>query len=603
MRISSIQIYSKSVSEMLEKQALVAKMQLHIASGKKIFTPSDDPVGSSKVMLLSEQLNSSDMYQKNCMYAKNIIEQQEGVLQSSIHIIQRISELAIQAGSSSLSDIDRYAIVEEIDARKKELLDLSNVKDSNGDYAFSGFKSNVPAFKLNEASEIIYQGDDGQRNLKLGNTSEITSNFTGKTVFLNIKNNNILAKSVAGEAVIHTSNSGLVDSMTLPTLTNTDLTINNTHISASLSDEISTSDSSASAISIANAINFNKSEHNVFAVALPNQINLGNFTPGVIDSSQFSINQFSIVDSIGTEESLINAINYQSEITGVVATQPGGAGTAILLSSEDGRNIQLKTNGLSTANFSNFNLAGGSSLDKVQKSGLALYSNKTIEINGANPANVGLSTDKYPISINTGTGLLKAEIISPINDFNKSYSIVFGPNGASFSIYDHENPSRPVKGFENLPYISGEKVTFESFSLTLSGEPNAGDKFNLSSEQPEYQNVFKTIDNLVYAIKNYGLDSVRLSYEIGVGLSNLENAQSNFSKMQSIVGSNLNVANSQLEIQAEFQLMTKEVLSQLEDLDYAKAISDLTQATFILEAAQKSFVHIQSLSIFNFLRG
>ncbi len=602
MRISTIQIYSKSVNEMLAKQSLVSEMQVHIASGKKIFNSSDDPVGASKAMLLKEELNASDMYQRNCAYAKNLLEQQENILGSSINIIQRISELAIQAGSGSLSETDRYAIVEEIEARKNELFDLSNSKDSNGDYAFSGFKNNLPAFKINNASEVVYQGDDGQRNLKLGNTSEISSNFTGKKVFFNINNSNILAKPISGEAYVSTTNSGLVNSTTLPVLSDIDLTINHTHISASQSDGISSTDGNASAISFVKTINASSMTHNVCASVFPNQVNLGVMTAGIINPNQFSINQVSIVDSIGTENSLITAINLQSSQTGVVATQPGGSGTAILLNAEDGRNIQLKTDGLSVASFGNFSLDGGSALDKVQRAGVALYSNAPVAINGANPANMGLTADLYPVSTNLGTGLLQAEIISPIDNINQSYSIVFGSGGTTFSVYDHKNASQPVSGFENIPYTAGEGISFQSFNLILSGAPQSGDRFNLSCEKPEYQNIFKSIDNLTYAIKNYSLDSVRLNYEIGIGLSNLESAQNNFSKVQSIVGANLNVAESQLDIQAEFQLVTKEVLSQIEDLDYAQAISDLTQATFILEAAQKSFVHIQSLSIFNYLR-
>ena len=46
------------------------------------------------------------------------------------------------------------------------------------------------------------------------------------------------------------------------------------------------------------------------------------------------------------------------------------------------------------------------------------------------------------------------------------------------------------------------------------------------------------------------------------------------------------MANSQLEIQAEFQLMTKEVLSQLEDLDYA----DKTHFQYIIIPSNCSFI-------------
>jgi len=39
----------------------------------------------------------------------------------------------------------------------------------------------------------------------------------------------------------------------------------------------------------------------------------------------------------------------------------------------------------------------------------------------------------------------------------------------------------------------------------------------------------------------------------------------------------------------------------LQDLDYAKAITDLTRQKTMLEAAQMSFTKIQGLSLFNYM--
>lgn len=45
----------------------------------------------------------------------------------------------------------------------------------------------------------------------------------------------------------------------------------------------------------------------------------------------------------------------------------------------------------------------------------------------------------------------------------------------------------------------------------------------------------------------------------------------------------------------------KQTLSQLQDLDFNKAISDLTQQKISLEAAQKSFLAVSELSLFNYM--
>jgi flagellar hook-associated protein 3 FlgL len=45
-----------------------------------------------------------------------------------------------------------------------------------------------------------------------------------------------------------------------------------------------------------------------------------------------------------------------------------------------------------------------------------------------------------------------------------------------------------------------------------------------------------------------------------------------------------------------------QALSELVDLDYAQAISDLSQRKVVLEAAQQSFIKVTGLSLFNFIR-
>jgi len=48
-------------------------------------------------------------------------------------------------------------------------------------------------------------------------------------------------------------------------------------------------------------------------------------------------------------------------------------------------------------------------------------------------------------------------------------------------------------------------------------------------------------------------------------------------------------------------LQSTEELSSLQDLDYNKTLSDLSRQQLSLQAAQKSFQMVSSLSLFNYL--
>jgi flagellar hook-associated protein 3 FlgL len=46
-------------------------------------------------------------------------------------------------------------------------------------------------------------------------------------------------------------------------------------------------------------------------------------------------------------------------------------------------------------------------------------------------------------------------------------------------------------------------------------------------------------------------------------------------------------------------LYSKEIRSQLQDIDYAEAISTLSFQSFVLQAAQQSFARVSQLSLFD----
>lgn len=72
--------------------------------------------------------------------------------------------------------------------------------------------------------------------------------------------------------------------------------------------------------------------------------------------------------------------------------------------------------------------------------------------------------------------------------------------------------------------------------------------------------------------------------------------------MRATVGARLNAVDAQKDVNDGFKLQVQETLSKLQDLDYAEAVSRLNLQLTGLQAAQQSFLKIQGLSLFNFLR-
>jgi len=155
---------------------------------------------------------------------------------------------------------------------------------------------------------------------------------------------------------------------------------------------------------------------------------------------------------------------------------------------------------------------------------------------------------------------------------------------------------------QNVPYVSGGLIEFGGAGVRVSGLPAVGDTFVVESSNK--QGLLSTLEGYASTLTKTGdtmVDKQLLAKQLANTIGNLSNAQLGVIETRSSIGARLSLVDSTLANNADSELAIKETLSNLEDLDYAQAISQLTQQTFILEAAQASFARISRLSIFNYL--
>ena len=78
MRISTGQLYDRTIQSVLDNQANLSDIQQQLASGKKLLRPSDDPVGAAQVLRLTEQIELIDQYKKNSNLLVNSLARRNG---------------------------------------------------------------------------------------------------------------------------------------------------------------------------------------------------------------------------------------------------------------------------------------------------------------------------------------------------------------------------------------------------------------------------------------------------------------------------------------------------------------------------------------------
>ncbi len=426
MRISTLQAFNNGVTGIQRNYSNATRTQEQISTGNRILTPADDPVASVRLLQLEQQQNVLGQYNSNLTAAKNSLTQEEVTLNSVNTVLQRVRELAVQAGNGALDPQDRKAIAAELGEREDELLALMNTRNARGEYLFSGFQGKTQPFVRGADGSYSYQGDEGQRKLQIASSLTIPISDNGKSIFANVIN--------AGR--LHS----LVDTSNVPV-------------------------GSTSTLAVSKPL-------------------------------------------IGDEVSFSSAKGFPAD------------------------GVELSFNG---ANYDIYSLVKDA--DGNLERGELLLGNQAMD-----------------------------------SDPNRS-----------------------------------DQLVFRGVTVHLEGVPVGGEIVRImpddrSGEVQQKQGILDTIANLRSALESPNSSNSTVRDAVAVALTNLDHGMVSVDQARGNIGARLNVIETTQTDNEDVALVNKGVQAELRELDYAEALSRLSMQTVVLEAAQKSYVKIAGLSLFNVMR-
>tara|TARA_B100000575_G_C22968870_1_gene559356 strand:- start:56 stop:934 length:879 start_codon:yes stop_codon:yes gene_type:complete len=89
---------------------------------------------------------------------------------------------------------------------------------------------------------------------------------------------------------------------------------------------------------------------------------------------------------------------------------------------------------------------------------------------------------------------------------------------------------------------------------------------------------------------------------INQGIDDLDQASFNIAVATAQVGSEMASVSTQRDVNEETVLQLQTILSNIEDLDYSKAVTQMQKDMLALQATQSSFSQISNLTLFNYIR-
>lgn len=154
-------------------------LQTQSATLRKLNTPSDDPVGSSKVLEIRTDKVNNEQFLMNAKLAEAQLNNTESAIGELADIIVRAKEIALQQASGASANEDtRLAVSEEINQMYQSAIGTANRRIGDR-YIFGGYKTDKPPVNVDGK----YVGDDGSMMVEVGRDVFISMNIAGNEVF------------------------------------------------------------------------------------------------------------------------------------------------------------------------------------------------------------------------------------------------------------------------------------------------------------------------------------------------------------------------------------------------------------------------------------
>jgi flagellin len=134
---------------------LQSKSTEKLSSGYKINRAADDAAGLSISEKMRKQIRGLDRASTNAQDGVSAVQTAEGALTEVHSMLQRISELCVQAANGTNASADIKSISNEITALKEEMDRIASTTDFNGKMMLSGSSTSIFVGYTNASANTI----------------------------------------------------------------------------------------------------------------------------------------------------------------------------------------------------------------------------------------------------------------------------------------------------------------------------------------------------------------------------------------------------------------------------------------------------------------
>jgi flagellar hook-associated protein 3 FlgL len=185
----------------------------------------------------------------------------------------------------------------------------------------------------------------------------------------------------------------------------------------------------------------------------------------------------------------------------------------------------------------------------------------------------------------------REQLLSVANRADGSGGFVFGGQGSS-------SPPIPASGTDYTPLAGTQLVGQEMANpVTLDGREN----LTAVRTPTGTESIFARIDAAIAVLENPAAPTATISATVGGVIDSVDRSMDRLGSTRTMIGERLRAIDAHEQALESGSIEAQMRLSELVDIDFARAASNLAQSQTTFEAALKSYAQISRLSLFNFL--
>uniref|UniRef100_UPI0015E85F73 flagellar hook-associated protein FlgL n=1 Tax=Thermodesulfovibrio sp. Kuro-1 TaxID=2580394 RepID=UPI0015E85F73 len=179
MKVTTGFFYKTFINDMNTQIEAMYKAQKQLTTGKRVLSPSDDPVAISRIVKYKTELSALDEYSRVIDTAKIYNSSLETAINDLKNMAIKAKQYAVNGSTDTLSATDRLALAQEVDTLIQRSIETINTKVS-GRYIFGGYKADTPPVN---STTGLYQSDTNLQYLDISFFLDVAVNLPATEFF------------------------------------------------------------------------------------------------------------------------------------------------------------------------------------------------------------------------------------------------------------------------------------------------------------------------------------------------------------------------------------------------------------------------------------